>query len=117
MLTDAQKEEIRQALSLKLAETRQSLEGLRIQSQPVSPDNAIGRVTRMDAIQQKNVAEAALRSAGQMLGKIEDALARIGQPAFGICVLCRRDIPAGRLLVMPETRVCVECAAKRKASF
>jgi len=38
-----------------------------------------------------------------------DALDRLANDDYGICVSCRRAIPYGRLMVMPETSYCRNC--------
>ena len=47
----------------------------------------------------------------QALAVIGHALARIATGAFGMCVRCGEPIPDARLLVLPTTTTCVECAA------
>ena len=79
-------------------------------TQPVAPDDAIGRLTRMDAIGNKSINEAALREARNTLAKLERALKMIDQPGFGLCRECEEPIPVARLMIMPESDMCVECA-------
>ena len=77
---------------------------------PVAPDNAIGRLTRMEASSSKAVSEANLNSARNKLAKLELALCKVGDPEFGICKRCSSSIPKGRIMLMPESLVCVACA-------
>lgn len=77
---------------------------------PVVPDNAIGRLTRMEAIGSKAISEATLSSAQNKLAKLETALRKVGDPEFGICRRCSKPIPKGRIMLMPESVVCVACA-------
>ena len=79
---------------------------------PIAPENAIGRVSRMDAINNKSVVEAALRSARRKLEKLETALQKINDPAFGNCTVCKRNINPKRLMLMPESNRCVNCASR-----
>lgn len=79
---------------------------------PISPDCAIGRVSRMDAINNKSVNEAALRSAETKLRNIEISLEKSEDPDFGKCRQCGYDIPVGRLIVMPGSTRCVGCASR-----
>ncbi len=81
-------------------------------TQPISPDCAIGRVSRMDAINNKSVNEAALRSAKTKLRNIEISLEKSEDPEFGKCRQCGFDIPVGRLIVMPGSSRCVGCASR-----
>jgi DnaK suppressor protein len=79
-------------------------------TKPVEPENAIGRISRMDAINNKSVTEAALRKAKEKLKKLHFALARIDDPEFGICLKCKQPIPLGRILIMPQSQTCVKCS-------
>ena len=81
-------------------------------SKPVAPDNAIGRLTRMEAISSQNISEASLKSAQAKLVKLKKALSKIGLSDFGICIRCKKSIPQGRIMLMPESVLCVSCAEK-----
>lgn len=81
-------------------------------TQPISPDCAIGRVSRMDAINNKSVNEAALKAAEAKLRNIEISLEKSEDPEFGKCRQCGFDIPIGRLIVMPGSTRCVGCASR-----
>lgn len=79
-------------------------------TQPIEPDCAIGRVSRMDAINNKSINEAALRKAEAKLKNLEFALSNINDPDFGKCSKCKAEIPYQRILLMPQSRFCVNCA-------
>ncbi|MZH41069.1 MAG: hypothetical protein F3740_04575 [Nitrospinae bacterium] len=81
-------------------------------SKPVAPDNAIGRLTRMEAINSKGISEASLNSAKAKLVKLEKALSKVDLPEFGVCLRCENPIPHGRIMLMPENVLCVKCAEK-----
>ena len=55
-------------------------------SKPVAPDNAIGRLSRMEALNDRAVSEASLNAARHKLSRLETALGKVDQPDFGICV-------------------------------
>ena len=77
---------------------------------PVAPENAIGRISRMDAINNKSVVEASLRNRKRKLSKLQLALAKVYQKGFGECVSCARNINPKRLMLMPQSDKCVNCA-------
>lgn len=79
-------------------------------TKPISPENSIGRLTRMDAINNKSVLEASLRSKRKKLTKLKVALSSIGKPGFGICISCKQPIDPRRLMLLPESDKCVKCA-------
>lgn len=81
-------------------------------TQPISPDCAIGRVSRMDAINNKSVNEATLRKKESQYIALKDALKNINSDDFGKCIKCGQSIPLGRIMIMPESKKCVNCASR-----
>ncbi len=79
-------------------------------TKPIAPENAIGRVSRMDAINNKSVNEAALRKAEAKLKNLTIALSKVDDPDFGICIRCKQEIPLGRIMLLPHAVTCVQCA-------
>ena len=80
-------------------------------TKPIPPENAIGRVSRMDAINNKSVNEAALRIAEQKYINMGRALEKIDLDYFGLCTGCGKEIPVGRIMLMPGSTKCVKCAS------
>lgn len=95
-----------------LAELKGKIAELKELTKPISPENAIGRVSRMDAINNKSVNEAALRQAEIKWKRLNYSLTRIDEPDFGACARCGNSIPLGRLMLMPESTRCVHCAER-----
>ena len=103
-------EKIKHKISLELQNTIQSIAKYKKLTQPISPENAIGRVSRMDAINNKSVVEAALRKSEEKLKKLKIVEKNIFNKDFGICIRCKTQIPIGRLMIIPESTKCVNCA-------
>ena len=101
---------IEQSIIEEIAKTETSIEKYLELTKPIAPENAIGRISRMDAINNKTVNEAALKKAEQKLKNLNIALANINDADFGLCFKCHNQIPLGRILLMPHTRYCVNCA-------
>lgn len=101
---------IRVILLKEIISTKELVLRYRELAKPIAPENAIGRVSRMDAINNKSVNEAALRKAELKLNNLEVALTKIHDHDFGICIHCKKRIPIGRILLMPHTVTCVICA-------
>tara|TARA_B100000902_G_scaffold7808_1_gene9922 strand:+ start:605 stop:934 length:330 start_codon:yes stop_codon:yes gene_type:complete len=78
-------------------------------SKPIAPENSIGRVSRMDAIQNKSVVEAALIEAKKKMKKLTEIKKKNIEKLF-TCVKCNNSIPFERLIILPESRLCVKCA-------
>ena len=105
------RKKIEKALNEEIAKIEKELPQLQQSSQPVAPDDSIGRLTRMEAMQAANMSKAALDKSMNRLSRLKGALARIDQESFGICTECEEIIPVGRLLLMPESQTCVNCSA------
>lgn len=103
-------QEIKIRIEKEIEKTKRRIEDYKEMSAPVSPDDAIGRVSRMDAINNKSVVEAALRNSKDKLDKLEYVLTRIGEDDFGLCKKCKQMIPVQRILIRPESIYCVNCA-------
>lgn len=103
-------EDIKQIIIDEIAKTELQVERLERVTKPVEPDEAIGRLTRMEAIGSKSVNEAALRQAEDRLRALKYVLTKVDEPDFGICVGCNQPIAVERLLVIPESTYCIDCA-------
>jgi DnaK suppressor protein len=49
----------------------------------------------------------------KLLRAIEEAIHRIDQATYGICMDCENEIKTARLDAVPWTRVCIDCKAKQ----
>jgi DnaK suppressor protein len=101
---------IQQKINEEIAKTQDAILNYKELTKPIAPENAIGRISRMDAINNKTVNEAALKKAELKLNNLTIALSNIKDPDFGLCAKCNNPIPLGRILLMPHTRFCVHCA-------
>ncbi len=95
----------------EIAEAEEKISEIEKLVRPVAPDNALGRLSRMEALSDKAVNEAALGNARVRLHELEVALTRVWNSEFGICVACGNPIPMERLLLMPQSPQCVKCAS------
>ena len=105
-----QEAELRQKVIEQIKKTKLLITEYKQLTLPVEPDCAIGRISRMDHINNKSIAEASLRQAEEKLKSLERVLALYGTEDFGKCIKCRRSIPFGRLLFRPESLYCIDCA-------
>ena len=78
------------------------------------PDSAIGRLTRVDAVQAGYVSDALRREMRAELARIERALRSIDEGTFGICRGCGDALSSARLEAKPDANLCIDCAAKRE---
>jgi len=101
---------IQQKINEEIVKTEAAIVNYKELSKPIAPENAIGRISRMDAINNKTVNEDALKKAKLKLNNLTIALSNINDPDFGLCFKCKNEIPLGRILLLPQTRYCVHCA-------
>lgn len=103
--------EMQKKLEKSLEEVKEEILTLTESSRPVAPDNSLGRLTRMDAIGQKSINEAALKNTELKLQRIESALKRINNDEYGECILCGDEIGKKRLKAIPEIPTCLDCSS------
>ena len=108
-MDDENKRTLVNQINRELAGLEKETERLKASIQPIPPDNAIGRLTRMEAINAKNMSEANLRKAKTRMAHLKKALGQIDDPDFGICLGCHREIPPARLMLVPNATRCVFC--------
>ncbi len=109
-MNEFEREELKEKIEETIAALEDQIFELELLTQPISPDNALGRITRMDAINNKSVNEENLRRARLKMNKLQTSLSKIDDPKFGICVKCGQTIQIARLMYMPESATCVRCA-------
>ncbi|KAA3635175.1 MAG: TraR/DksA family transcriptional regulator [Bacteroidetes bacterium] len=109
-MTKEERAELKKRIEETIEKTEKELSYLEDATKPITPENSIGRVSRMDAINNKSVSEVALRSARKKLSNLKIALHNIDNPTFGICSNCKRPIAPARLMFMPQSTRCVRCA-------
>jgi len=105
-----EKENIRIRIEEEIISTQQKVTDYTELSKPIPPENAIGRISRMDAINNRTINVAALEKEKQKLKNLEIALSKIEDDDFGICRFCKKLIPLGRIMLMPQAITCVNCA-------
>ena len=74
----------------------------------------VGRLSRMDAMQQQAMAQG---TRTRMLGRvrqIDAALARIDSGQYGHCCACQETLSPERLNANPAVVFCADCAKERE---
>ena len=111
MINDAEIEAFRQRLLAEqdalLGEDDQGAEGRKT---VVLDQTSVGRLSRMDAMQQQAMAEATHRRRNARKGRISAALSRIDEGEFGYCTECGEDIAPKRLDLDLTVPTCLSCA-------
>jgi DnaK suppressor protein len=100
---------------LAMREALQDMRQARISaSATVELDQAsVGRLSRMDAMQQQAMAKNGKQRAAQTLLRIDAALQRCDAGDYGYCLVCDEPIDPRRLELDPAITLCIRCAETR----
>ena len=103
---------VREALTTELAEIeRQDLLGAEGQKTVELDQTSVGRLSRMDALQQQALAQETQRRRNLRRQRIRETLARIEQDEFGYCEQCGEEIAPKRFALDWTVRTSVRCAS------
>lgn len=108
-LTEGQVATFRARLIELRDELRDLIRATREGTKPVDLNEPIGRLTRMDAIQQQSMTAANRRSHDLRLKQVEQALTLIERGEYGLCRRCEDPIGHKRLSARPESPYCLPC--------
>ena len=100
----------RQRLETLSKEVTEALNASKDSTNVVELDTAFGRLSRMDAMQNQQMALELRRRQENQLLRIKNALKRMDQGRYGLCGKCKQPIAEERLEISPDTVVCVRCA-------
>ena len=107
-------EAYRKKIQEEMEELRALSDGSREGRAPVELDQqSVGRLSRMDAMQQQSMDLAREERRRQRLAILAAALRRMDGDEFGYCLSCGDDIAAARLLADPAATLCAECQRGR----
>ena len=92
-----------------LAEKDAAKEG----TEPIVLDQAcVGRLSRMDSMQQQAMAQELDRRRDIQLKRIEGAYQRLDKGTYGLCSTCQTPIEEARINFDPTVFFCQACATK-----
>lgn len=96
------------ALERQLA--REDALGAQGQETVTLDQQATGRLSRQDALQQQAMAKATQARRDQMRQRIKAAFQRLDEGEYGYCTECGEAIAVKRLALDPTLPTCVSCA-------
>ncbi len=105
-----QKEYIKDKILEDIEQLIHDIEDLKEKSKPISPENSLGRLTRLEAMGEKSINEAMLIKSELRLKKLLFVKDRVGDDNFGFCNICDEEINIDRLKIVPESTTCIQCA-------
>jgi DnaK suppressor protein len=108
-MTSEDRLKIKEKIQLDIAKLAIEIKGLEEKTAPIEPDVSLGRLTRMEALNEKSINDAILERSRVQLTQLEGALSRIDRDDFGLCIECDEEIALDRLYLIPQTLKCMEC--------
>ena len=88
-----EKENLKQIILTTEGDILHEIEELELKTAPIEPDCSLGRLTRLEAMQEKSINESVLRNAKIRLKKISFVLTKIDTEDYGQCSICEEEIP------------------------
>lgn len=114
-LLEAQRAELKEALQNLVGELDDQLRASSEAAKPVALDQtAVGRVSRIDAIQQQKMVEANRQALRLRLQQVHSALQRFEGDVYGECAECGEEVGYARLKARPESLFCIACQQARE---
>lgn len=112
-LSQEQKASLKNTL---LAHQKELSEQLKLSAQAAAivtlDQTAVGRVSRIDALQQQSMAISTRSKVKLTLHKVAIALQALTSEHYGYCKQCGENIPFKRLEIQPEAQLCLACQSK-----
>lgn len=75
----------------------------------VLDQQSVGRLSRMDAMQQQAMANATETRRRTRIAQLEAALSRLKSDEFGACIDCGETIAPRRISANPTVQKCISC--------
>lgn len=111
-MNPSEKKKLKSTIIEKIEELEGRLKSLIEATKPMGLDSAIGRISRMDYINNKTIDEANIRTSETKLKALKHWLEIYDTDKFGKCARCGNEININRLLFLPESTRCIHCAGK-----
>ncbi|MCP4598817.1 TraR/DksA family transcriptional regulator [Neptuniibacter sp.] len=116
-IDDVQVEQLLDKLHKLKHELDDEVDSLKHTAEPVKLDQqAFGRVSRGEALQQQNMAKANLGQCQERIRQVEEALRKIDSEDYGYCDSCGDEISLARLHAKPESPLCIGCQEQQEQS-
>ncbi|GAB4562159.1 MAG: hypothetical protein Kow0047_10070 [Anaerolineae bacterium] len=109
-MTTVTKDEVAR-LERELAEAKEKLAAVE-ERLAERPDFGLGQGAAMIYEWEMNLAER--ERLQEKIASLEEALEKARQGQYGICEVCGQPIDPERLEILPDTKLCVKCAASKR---
>ncbi len=109
-MTSIQRAKIRQVIQEQMDSLTQTIAELEPMCTPISPECALGDLARFELMHDQQAYEKMLFQSKKRYQALKHALSNIDKSDFAHCKACDEPIGFERLLLLPESRLCISCA-------
>ncbi len=114
-LSAAELQALTQAINHLIGDLQTQLQASIEAEKPVELDQGTtGRLTRMQALAEREMVRAGRRGLGLRLEQAKSARHAIAQGEYGLCRRCEEPIGYARLRARPESPFCLGCQGDRE---
>lgn len=111
-MTTEQKQKIKDKILEDLCSLDNEIKELEEKLKPIEPDCCLGDL-RFEMMNEQDVFEKVFRGAEVRKRKLGHALAKIDEDDYAMCQECEEEIAYERLLILPESLYCINCASNK----
>lgn len=111
-MTAQNRQEIKEKIIRDLKHLEEEIAQLQEMTRPISPECALGDLARFELMNDQVISEKTLKEALIRKSRLEYALSKVDNEDFGLCMECEEEIALKRLLILPESTHCIECASR-----
>ena len=114
-MTEAERIAFKKSVKETLIRLEKELGDLEASLQPIAPECALGTLTRFELMQDQEQIHTTYLSVQKHFKALSYTYQHLNDDDFGLCSVCDEAIATARLLVVPETRMCIACASEQTA--
>ena len=111
-MTADNRQEIKSKIFQDLEHLSKEIAQLQEMTRPIAPECALGDLARFELMNDQAISEKTLKEALIRKNRLLYALSKINNEDFGLCMECEEEIAFERLLILPESTHCIECATR-----
>lgn len=113
-MTKNQQEELLAKIEEDLLGLSEHIKELEKLCKPIAPECSLGDLARFELMNDQVVYEESLRQSIIRQNRLVYAKERLMNRGEILCAECEEEIAFERLLVMPEAKLCIECASGQR---
>jgi len=110
-------EELKKARERALFEIERLKEDLQAEIEPASATDDDAAADAAADVYERSKIISLIQNREAKVRSLESAIKAAEEGTYGICEMCGAPISPERLEIVPETTLCVQCAAKREQTF